>query len=94
MRIRNNALFGMVALISFHGSAWGAVTGSITGRLKDPDGLVIAGAMVTITNEAQGVKTKTVTGSNGSILFPACQWGVTTSISKLPDLSPRIRPAL
>jgi len=49
---------------------WAAVTGSITGTVKDPDGLVIVGAMVTATNEAQGIETKAVTDSNGVYTFP------------------------
>src|ERR1700680_4880159 len=64
-----------VALVAICTSAWGAVTGSITGTLKDPDGLVIVGAMVTVTNEAQGIQNKTVTNDYGVYTFPSLPVG-------------------
>jgi len=56
-------------------SLWAAVTGSIKGTLRDPSGAVISGAMVTVTNEAQGVQTKTMTDSNGVYTFPSLPVG-------------------
>src|ERR1700730_9256410 len=67
--------FAMVVLIAICSSAWGAVTGSIKGTLKDPDGLVIVGAMVTVTNEAQGIQNKTMTDGNGVYTFPSLPVG-------------------
>ena len=64
-----------LALLAASAGAWGAVTGSITGTLKDPDGLVIPGATVTVTNTAQGVQTKTMTDGNGVYTFPALPVG-------------------
>ncbi|HEY7389545.1 MAG TPA: carboxypeptidase regulatory-like domain-containing protein, partial [Bryobacteraceae bacterium] len=55
--------------------AWSAVTGSITGTLKDPSGSVIVGATVTAKNEAQGVQTKAMTDSSGVYTFPSLPVG-------------------
>jgi hypothetical protein len=68
--------FGLVVgLLAICPNAWSAVTGSIKGTLKDPDGLVIVGAMVTVTNEAQGIQNKTVTNEYGVYTFPSLPVG-------------------
>src|SRR5579864_9462752 len=62
-------------LLIFQAVVWSAVTGSIKGTLKDPDSLVIVGAMVTVTNEAQGIQNKTVTDEYGVYTFPSLPVG-------------------
>ncbi len=47
-----------------------AGTGNIQGTISDPSGAVIAGAHVTVTNGATGVKHQTVTSGGGVFSFP------------------------
>jgi hypothetical protein len=72
----------------------GAVTGSITGTLKDPDGLVIVGGSVTVTNEAQGVKTKTMTDGNGVYTFPSLPVGRYDLHFEAPGFKPQNKTGL
>jgi hypothetical protein len=55
--------------------SWAAVTGSISGTLKDPTGAVIPGVTVTVTNTAQGVKTTSVSDAKGVYVFPSLAVG-------------------
>src|SRR5689334_20637685 len=55
--------------------AWAAVNGSIAGLVKDPTGLVVPGATVTVTNAAQGFKMKGTTDSKGAYAFPSLPVG-------------------
>ena len=50
--------------------AWCAVTGSISGNVADATGAVIGGAVVTVTNTAQGLHTKITTDASGYYTFP------------------------
>ena len=52
-----------------------AVTGSISGMLKDPAGLGIPGAKLTITNTAQGVQNKATSDAKGVYSFPSLPVG-------------------
>src|SRR5665213_2991672 len=52
-----------------------ATTGSIFGTLKDPSGAVIPGTVITVTNTAQGIQTKTVTDDKGNYNFPSLTVG-------------------
>jgi hypothetical protein len=63
-----------VLLFCYH-PLWGAVTGSISGTLKDQTGAVIPGAMVTATNTAQGIQNKTNTDAKGFYSFPSLAVG-------------------
>ncbi len=45
-------------------------TGSIQGTATDPAGAVVAGAKVVAINTGTGVRTETLSGSNGSFAFP------------------------
>ena len=66
----------ILALALLSGSlAMAAVTGSIKGTLKDPSGAVITQATVTVTNQAQGIRTKTTTNENGVYTFPSLTVG-------------------
>src|SRR5712692_7063114 len=62
-------------LVICHALTWAAVTGSISGTLKDPSGAVIPGAMVTVINTAQGIQNKTVTDDKGVYNFPSLPVG-------------------
>ena len=64
-----------LAPLVFQGLLWGAVTGSISGVLKDPSGAVIPGAMVTVTSTAQGLRNKTTTDGKGNYTFPSLPVG-------------------
>jgi hypothetical protein len=55
--------------------AWAAVTGSISGTLKDQTGAVIPGAMITVTNSSQGIQSKTNTDAKGFYSFPSLSVG-------------------
>src|SRR5207248_2034775 len=50
---------------------WGAVTGRISGTIKDPSGAAIPGATITLTNTAQGLQTKTTTDASGNYSLPS-----------------------
>src|ERR1700686_5205926 len=59
------ALFGFV----FSSSAQNASTGALTGTVTDPSGGVIAGATITLVNNATGQSQTTTTSSNGTYRF-------------------------
>lgn len=69
--------------------AWSAVTGSISGTVSDPTGAVIAGVMVTATNTAQGVETKTTTDTSGFYNFPRLAVGSYDVEVESPGFSPQ-----
>lgn len=56
--------------LSFCAAALAATTGSISGTVTDPAGAVLPGAMVTVTNTAQGIQNKTTTDAKGTYSFP------------------------
>lgn len=86
---RANALVLVCAAL-----AWSAVTGSITGTLKDPTGSVIPGAKVTVKNEAQGVQTRTMTDNNGVYTFPSLSVGRYDLHFEAPGFKPQDKPGI
>src|SRR5438105_5037144 len=74
MNIVRNALVTVV-LITFQQSTWAAVTGRIAGTVTDPSAAVIPGAVITVTNTAQGIKTKAVADTKGDYSFPSLPVG-------------------
>src|SRR5260370_4616743 len=62
-------------LVVSHALLSAATTGSISGTLKDPSGAVIPGAMITVTNTAQGIQNKTMTDQKGVYNFPSLPVG-------------------
>src|SRR5258706_4404748 len=66
-------------------------TGSITGTVKDGQGGVIPGAMVTLISDTKGTKSApVVTGGEGAFVFPPASAGVSTVvIPKPPFKTPR-----
>ncbi len=72
----------------------GAVTGTIKGTLKDQSGAVIAGATVTVTNQAQGIQLKTKTNDNGVYTFPSLAVGRYDLHFEAPGFKPKDKAGL
>ena len=53
-------------------------TGGVTGTVKDPTGAVMAGAKITLTNNATGVGASTVSTSTGTYVFDGVRPGTYT----------------
>src|SRR5205807_2417918 len=64
-----------IALLMAQAASWAAVTGRIAGTVTDPSGGAIPGAAVTVTNTAQGIQTRTVTGPKGDYSLPSLPVG-------------------
>src|SRR5665213_1932813 len=64
-----------LSLFIFPSVTRAATTGSIFGTLKDPSGAVIPGGVITVTNTAQGIQTKTMTDDKGNYNFPSLTVG-------------------
>src|SRR5579875_3464562 len=58
--------------------------GTITGTITDPQGAAIANAKVTITNDATGVSSDTVTTDTGAFTRPALNPGTYTVTVQAP----------
>jgi hypothetical protein len=63
------------AILMVQAALWAAVTGRVAGTVTDPSGGAIPGAAVTVTNTAQGIQTKTVTGPKGDYSLPSLPVG-------------------
>jgi hypothetical protein len=63
-------LFCIVAVASGQGT-----TSRVTGTVQDANGAAVAGAMVTLTNEATGVSFTTETSDSGTYAFDLVQAG-------------------
>src|SRR5690348_2696006 len=60
-------------------------TGTLTGRVTDPQGLVVPGATVTVTNDAQGTRLPpVVTGDGGQYVVPIVAAGTYTIAAEMP----------
>ena len=59
-------------------AAWGQVTSRVTGVIHDPQGALVGGATVSLTNEATGVSFSTTSGSAGTYVFEAVKPGTYT----------------
>jgi hypothetical protein len=69
--LRRGALFVLVLGFSVSvGLAQTARTGAVAGAVTDPVGKVVAGASVTVTNEATGAKTSVLSRGDGSYVVP------------------------
>lgn len=75
-RISISFLLGSLILLAVGGSAWGQVTARLTGTVKDPSGGTVAGASVTLTNEATNISRKTTTDADGNFLFTIVDVGI------------------
>src|SRR5262245_45152983 len=63
------ALAVLMAAGSLTGVKAQALDGSIVGSVTDPQGAVLSGVSVTITNTATGLKLETATDETGSYIF-------------------------
>ena len=75
MRILKTVSLFAGLLLACHATLIGAVTGTISGTLKDPSGAAIPGASVTVTNTAQGIQNKTTSDAKGTYAFPSLPVG-------------------
>jgi hypothetical protein len=60
-----------VVLFTFQPAAWAAVSGRIAGTITDPSGGAIPGALIIVTNTAQGMKTRAAADTKGDYSFPS-----------------------
>jgi hypothetical protein len=63
------------ALLTLHAVSWAAVTGRLAGTVTDPSGGAIPGAMVTVTNTAQGIRAKGSADTKDYYSFPTLPVG-------------------
>jgi hypothetical protein len=85
-------LFGFVSVLllvfSATAGAQGTQTGTLTGTVKDPDGLVVPGVTVNVTSAAlQGVRS-TVTDANGLYSIPGLPPGTYRVQFELQGMAP------
>src|SRR5579885_2812508 len=64
-----------LALVVLQNLCLGAITGRIAGTVRDPSGGAIPGALVTVTNTAQGLQTRTPADAKGEYSFPSLPVG-------------------
>ena len=82
-------IFSLIAILCLltAGSVWSQDTrGTITGRVTDPSGAVIAGAKVVVTNAAMGTKIDLTTNAEGIYRAPLPVARSLHSGSHLPGL--------
>ncbi|HLJ51164.1 MAG TPA: carboxypeptidase regulatory-like domain-containing protein [Bryobacteraceae bacterium] len=89
---RTYLIFGVALLI--HSVSQGAVTGTIKGTLQDQSGGVIAGATVTVNNQAQGIQLKTKTNDNGVYTFPSLTVGRYDLHFEASGFKPKVKPGI
>ncbi|MEP7351842.1 MAG: carboxypeptidase regulatory-like domain-containing protein [Acidobacteriota bacterium] len=87
-------LFSALFLFCISASLYAATTGSITGTVTDSTGAVISGAMLTVTNTAQGIQTKTTTDPKGVYVFPSLAVGQYALKIEAPEFKSQNRVAL
>jgi Carboxypeptidase regulatory-like domain len=68
-------LLVIAGLIASLAPAWPAVTGAVAGTVQDQTGATISRAKITVTNTAQGFKSRTISGANGDYSFPSLPVG-------------------
>src|ERR1051325_7624659 len=72
-RIRHLWLF--LAILALAPTVYGQNSGSLSGVVQDPQGNVIPGARVTVTEVTTNQKFETTTSSEGAFSFPTLQPG-------------------
>jgi hypothetical protein len=73
--LRSAFLFFCVAVLTTASCAWAAVSGSISGTVKDPSGSVIPKASVAVREVRTGLSYRTSTDGRGYYAFPAVPAG-------------------
>src|SRR5579872_4408155 len=75
-------LFSMLLIVFFAAAtvtfSQTVVTGELSGTVTDPTGATVAGAKITVTNDATGEKQSTTTNSAGQYRFPLLRPGTYT----------------
>src|SRR4051794_2949083 len=69
LRVLKQSLLAVVCLLLSAAAFGQAISGDITGTVKDSSGAVVANANVDITNLQTGYKASTTTNSNGEYRF-------------------------
>src|ERR1017187_8004337 len=72
--------FACIALLSIGGMALAQNNGSITGTVKDPNGAVVPGASVTVSDASQGINESGKTNEVGIFAFVELPPGTYTLI--------------
>src|SRR5260370_29739623 len=68
-----------LAILLVASSTWGQGNqGTLEGSVADPSGAAVAGAQLTVTNDATGLKFQTTTSSDGLFAFPVLPLGTYT----------------
>ena len=67
--------FLICSLMILSGAAWGAVTGSISGTVKDPSGRVVPNAKVTARELSTGISHETRSNASGYYTLPVLPVG-------------------
>jgi hypothetical protein len=75
VRIGRLLLTSAVLVWLFSQLAWGAVTGRISGTVKDPTGAVVPGAQIVVLETQTGIKTESRTDTAGFYSFPSLAVG-------------------
>jgi len=83
--------FCLAALLALQAGIWAGTTGSISGTITDPSGSVIPGAALTVTNNSQGIRTKTVSDAKGVFAFPSLPVGQYTLLAEAQGFRPQRR---
>src|SRR6266404_882924 len=76
IRILLLSLSVLAFLLMAQNSAWAQTTARLTGTVKDQSGATVAGATVTLTNQATNVTQTTKTDGEGDYLFALVDAGV------------------
>ncbi len=77
MHFRSHIFLAVLGLSLLpHEAAWAGVGGSISGRVVDPNGLVVDGAIVSVSNTATNIRTSTKSNSAGLYLFEDLPVGI------------------
>src|SRR5260370_21023484 len=84
--------FFLLAILLSASSSWSQGNqGTLEGSVADPSGAAVAGAQLTVTNDATGLKFQTTTDSDGLFTFPVLPVGSDTlevRHTRLPPLPP------
>ena len=81
-------------LLLFTIPVFSATTGSISGTVTDPAGAVLPGAMVMVTNTAQGIQNKTTADPKGTYSFPILPVGIYDLKVEAPSFKIQTRAGL
>jgi Carboxypeptidase regulatory-like domain/TonB dependent receptor len=73
--VRLRLIWVLAATFALSSSAFAQTFGQVTGVVTDPNGTIVVGATVTVTNSLTNVARTTTTNSTGDYSFPALQPG-------------------